>query len=103
MVLAAVIAQVIMGAARLLRSCLSVTCGLCERRAMRTANLGGFLRYSLDGELLLIVGDASRRAQNERSLGAFLQWPISVLGLVPRWFGRGREQLGRLHWLEVKR
>ena len=55
MVLAAVIAQVVMGAALLLRSGLSVTCGPCERRAMRTADLEGFSPYCLDGELQLMV------------------------------------------------
>jgi len=39
----------------LLRSDLTGTRGLCDQRAMRTAGLGGFLPYCLDGELLLVV------------------------------------------------
>ena len=46
-VLAAVIVQVIMGAARLSRSGLA---GTCDQRVMRTAALGGFWLYCLDGE-----------------------------------------------------
>jgi len=53
-ILVPVIAQVIIGAARLLRSGLSGTCRLCHLRAMRTAVLGGSLPYRLDGEPPLI-------------------------------------------------
>ena len=41
-----------MGTARLLRSDLSASYGQCDQCIMRTAVLGGFLRYCLDGDHL---------------------------------------------------
>ena len=51
-IVAAVIAQVIMGTARLLRSDLTAICALCDQCVMRTAGLGGSWRYCLDGDRL---------------------------------------------------
>jgi hypothetical protein len=81
MLLAAVIVQIVMGAARLLRSDPTGTRGPCDQRAMRTAGLGGFLPYCLDGELLLVVecrppqrcrANARRRRHRVPSLVAIL-------------------------------
>jgi hypothetical protein len=53
--LAAVTAQIVMGAALFLRNNPSDTCGPCDLRVLCTAVREGFLPYCLDGEPPLMV------------------------------------------------